>query len=193
MMKNPKTPLLLALPLTMVGLGLTLTSSSAEARPRGARGPAPGVQANVPFRQVDTNRNGVVTRRELKRFHRIEARATALRLDRNDDGFVSPREFDRQRNRGFARADFNRDGRVNRAERQLARELRRWGVPRRAFRGLAEAETNRTLRLWDLNGDGRIVRAELPRGQRFDRRHDRRFSRNDRRPGYAYGYGRGHR
>lgn len=172
-----KTPLMLALPLALVGL--TVSAGTAEAGPRHRGGDR--VRSEVPFRHLDMNRDGVVTRRELKRFHRTEARATARRLDRNDDGFVSRREYRKARNRGFARADFNRDGFVTRAEERLARKAQRWGVPTRAFRELSRHQVEKSLRMWDRDGDGVIARNEM--------RPQRRMSRRNRYPAYAYNNG----
>ncbi|MEO1232023.1 MAG: EF-hand domain-containing protein [Myxococcota bacterium] len=149
-MKKMIKPLMFALPLVAVVLG---TAATAEAGPRWRR----HARAVHP---ADVNHDGVVTRGEMKRFHRLEARAASRRLDQNCDGWISSREFRRAKVRGYPRADFDLDGRVTPFERDLARQARFEGIPVELLMRKEAREARQAFRQLDHNRDGRIGRRE---------------------------------
>ncbi|MEL6183526.1 MAG: EF-hand domain-containing protein, partial [Myxococcota bacterium] len=147
---EPMKALHFALPLVAVVLG---TAATAEAGPRWRR----HARAVHP---ADVNHDGVVTRGEMKRFHRLEARAASRRLDQNCDGWISSREFRRAKVRGYPRADFDLDGRVTPFERDLARQARFEGIPVELLMRKEAREARQAFRQLDHNRDGRIGRRE---------------------------------
>jgi Ca2+-binding EF-hand superfamily protein len=87
------------------------------------------------FRQLDTDKDGKLTKAELfPRSGRADDRQLERqdrhfrRMDRDHDGFVSLAEFMAQAERNFARCDADKDGRTNAAECRQA--LRRQPVER---------------------------------------------------------------
>ncbi|HEX8574521.1 MAG TPA: EF-hand domain-containing protein [Allosphingosinicella sp.] len=134
---------------------------------------AVAAQVQARFARADSNRDGFVTReevraraearREQRRERRAERRAQLFeRLDSNNDGSISRAEFsDRPALRGAERGE----RRTVRGERRGQRFANRGG------RGMGGGFGARGFAAMDLNGDGRVALAEASRAalQRFDR------------------------
>ena len=133
-----------------IGLGACLLAASAVAEAGPRRG---GFHAAGP---EDRNRDGVVTRAEMKRFHLRQARSAMLRLDRNRDGWITGDELRPRRPR-----DLNRDGVVTPVERRLSRQVVRRGLPVRKLRRIALRQAARRFDRLDVNLDGVLTRPEL--------------------------------
>jgi Ca2+-binding EF-hand superfamily protein len=77
------------------------------------------------FDQVDANRDGQLTREEMRAFH--QARAAKVRGDANNDGKVSRDEFMARAAERFQRLDVNQDGFVTADEARAKRHGRGHG------------------------------------------------------------------
>lgn len=154
-MKKTIKTLMFALPLAAIAFGAAATAEAGPGWRRAARSVHP----------ADANFDGVVTRGEMQRFHRLEARAATRRLDRNRDGWISAREFQRARVPGYRRSDFDLDGRVTGLERDLGRQARRHGISVRELRHKEAREARQAFRRLDHNRDGRIGRREARIGR----------------------------
>lgn len=157
-------------PLALI-LGATAVSTQAEAR---VRRPYKSMR---PAGVMDQNRDGVVTRREMRRFHRAEAAATVRRLDHNRDGWLSRWELRSApaRYRSFKGFDLNRNGSVGRFERNAAQRARAGrGLPVSTIYDAEMREARRNFQRLDWNNDGvltrRELRAEQPKLRRLARR-----------------------
>lgn|GEM_PF-1887592 len=92
------------------------------------------------FVEIDTNRDGRLSRQELFRAHRGGARdeyrlpgldtRTLARFDSDSDGFVTREEALRGSRRSFSRIDADQDSSVTYAERQQAQEDAYFGICR---------------------------------------------------------------
>jgi Ca2+-binding EF-hand superfamily protein len=137
---------------------------------------APQGQRQGPFERMDANRDGVLTRDEV----RVARTVTFTRLDANRDGFLVREEMPSPPMGGAAgrggrmpggdgqganrpahggellrRADTNNDGNVTRAEYDAA-----WAAANAAKAGVASDRKARAFARLDANSDGTITRAE---------------------------------
>lgn len=147
-----KTPTRLLLGATALALVLAAAGAGKALAERGHGPGGPGLQRI--FEEIDTDRDGAVTRAELNgfreaRFAGADADASGglslaefqelwvemlrermvdrfQRLDADGDGTVSPVEFERPLERMFGRLDENADGAVTQAEIRDLRDRHGW-------------------------------------------------------------------
>lgn len=162
------TPLALA-------AGLLATSATAFAHPghaesagRGRLGRAAG--------PMDLDRDGWVTRPEMRRAKADMVRFDLRRIDVDRDGWLSPRELRRApaNYRAYLTRDNDRDGRSSRFERRTARRARRNGVAVSVVQRRERQEAMNDFRRLDRNRDGRLNRNELGLRGNPGRRNGRR-------------------
>lgn len=155
-----------------------------------AQAPAPSATAKRGPGAADTNRDGVVTRAEAI----AAADALFARFDRNNDGKVSADErpgrrgankpdmtreqFRERAIKRFERADANKDGQIDQAERQALHAKRRM---HRGHHGGGLALMMRA----DTNRDGVLTKAEATAAaaamfDRFDTNRDGRIDQAER-------------
>ena len=160
---------------------------------------------NARFAGIDANGDGTLEISELRAWVRAwpsrfrDARFKAL--DGDSDGKVGVEEYVAQRKAMFARIDANNDGTVDKAEfnaafekfrsRKQGRRMYRRDMDRKHARGGPKAPGYRLERRLDLNGDGKVTRAEFDAvGQmmflRLDRDSDGAITRQEARTAYRH-------
>lgn len=124
------------------------------------------------FAAIDANKDGALEVSELRAWKRTlpsrirDARFKAL--DADADGKIGADEFVAQRKEAFARIDANKDGKVDKAEFDAAfekireRMLSRYDAHRgKRHRHWRKRHGHGMKRRPDLNGDGKVTRAEF--------------------------------
>ena len=153
---------------------------------------------NARFAGIDANGDGTLEISELRAWGRAwpsrfrDARFKAL--DGDSNGKIGVEEYVAQRKAMFAMIDANKDGTVDKAEfdaafekfrsRMQARRMYRRDMGRKRARGGPKPPGQRLERRLDLNGDGKVTRAEFATvGQmiflRLDRDGDGAVSRDE--------------
>jgi hypothetical protein len=110
---------------TAIALASTATLAFAE-QPKGhPEGPRGGEKRVEFLKEADTNKDGSVSKEEFQAFFAAKSADHFKKLDTNGDGALSREEFSAvsgKSDQAFERFDVNKDGVINEADREAAKE-----------------------------------------------------------------------